>query len=214
MPSPTMQIAQTSPAKTVSRLRFFSTTELPDSCEDTAPPNIDDRPPPLPRCSRMSTISSTLVSTSSTLRTSSIIVSLLSACPRVWTRTRWAGARLPSLTDAPDRPVQTTVSDGQLLRRSADPGGGDVVAAVGLQDDAVAQSLAGQQLDAVLRQRHVGRGLLGRGEHLAPGVGRDRRLGRRPSRVDQPVHTRVVEPGVVGVADVPDRPPVDQRHEE
>ena len=61
-----MQMVQTTPQKRVSRSRFFSTTEDPDSDEETAPPNIDDRPPPLPRCSRISTTSSALVSTSRT----------------------------------------------------------------------------------------------------------------------------------------------------
>ena len=72
-----MQTAQMSAVKTVSRLRFFSTTEEPASDEDAAPPNIEDRPPPLPRCSRMSTTRSALVITSSTFRTSSIMRSSL-----------------------------------------------------------------------------------------------------------------------------------------
>ena len=37
---PTMQTAQMTPQKTVSRFRFFSTTEEPASDEDTAPPNM------------------------------------------------------------------------------------------------------------------------------------------------------------------------------
>jgi len=45
----------------VIRLRFFSTTEEPDSDEVMPPPNIDDKPPPLPLCNRISTISSRLV---------------------------------------------------------------------------------------------------------------------------------------------------------
>src|SRR3712207_3707443 len=75
MPRPTMQTVQTMAVNTVSRFRFFSTTDEPDSEADAAPPNIDDRPPPLPRCSRMSTTRSRLVTTSSTLRTSSIDLS-------------------------------------------------------------------------------------------------------------------------------------------
>jgi hypothetical protein len=50
-----MQMVQTAPQKRVSRSRFFSTTEDPDSDEDTDPPNSDERPPPLPRCRRIST---------------------------------------------------------------------------------------------------------------------------------------------------------------
>jgi len=68
-----MQTVQISAVNTVSRLRFFSTTEEPERDEDTAPPNIDDRPPPLPRCRRISTTRMALVSTSTMLSTSSIM---------------------------------------------------------------------------------------------------------------------------------------------
>src|SRR3954447_5191612 len=52
-----MQMDQTRPAMTVSRSRLRSTTEEPDRLEYSEPPNIDDRPPPLPRCSNTRTIS-------------------------------------------------------------------------------------------------------------------------------------------------------------
>ena len=56
-----MQMAHTAPQKRVSRSRFFSTTEDPDREDETDPPNIDDRPPPLPRCRRMRTTRSALL---------------------------------------------------------------------------------------------------------------------------------------------------------
>src|SRR3954451_15485071 len=140
IPRPTMLMAQIRAQKTVSRLRFFSTTDDPASEDDTAPPNIEDRPPPLPRCSRISTISRMLVSTSSTLRTSSIIPS-----PALGGR---RGHR--ALGNQPNRRRQPG-------RRSADTGGGEVVTAVGLHDQPVTQPLAGDQLNAGLGERHVGR---------------------------------------------------------
>ena len=51
-----MQTAQTRPQTMVSRSRFFSTTALPPSEDETPPPNMLDRPPPLPRCSSTRTI--------------------------------------------------------------------------------------------------------------------------------------------------------------
>src|SRR4051795_6854439 len=55
---------QTIAVKIVIRSRFFSTTDEPDSVEDTPPPNRSDRPPPLPRCSKISRTSTRLVTTS------------------------------------------------------------------------------------------------------------------------------------------------------
>src|SRR4051812_26321279 len=63
--SPSAMIAanHTMPVKMVIRSRFFSTIEEPDSVEETPPPKRSDRPPPLPRCSKMSSTRSRLVST-------------------------------------------------------------------------------------------------------------------------------------------------------
>src|SRR6185503_11456099 len=61
---PTMQMAETTPATMVSRSRLRSTTEEPDRLEYSDPPNIEDRPPPLPRCNSTSTTSSRLTAIS------------------------------------------------------------------------------------------------------------------------------------------------------
>src|SRR5262249_20672461 len=52
-PRATMHMVHTAPVNSVNRSRFFSTTDEPDSDDDIEPPNIDDRPPPLPPCSRV-----------------------------------------------------------------------------------------------------------------------------------------------------------------
>ena len=84
-------------------------------------------------------------------------------------------------------------------RRSADPGRGEVVAAVRPHHHAVAQPLPGHQLDPGLGQRHVGRrGSTAAGD-LPP---RRRRRPARPGGVDQRVDGRVVQARVVGVADL------------
>ena len=57
-------MAQMAATNRVSRSRFFSTTDEPDSEDCMVPPNSDDRPPPLPRCSRINAISAKLVITS------------------------------------------------------------------------------------------------------------------------------------------------------
>src|SRR4051812_39697796 len=157
MPRPTMHTAQTRPQMTVSRLRFFSTTEEPASDEDTAPPNIEDRPPPLPRCSRISTTSMRLLITSSTFRTTS---TMRREYPTP-TEGRPRSACAPRSCQRTRPPVL-----------SADAGGGEVVAAVRLHHQPVAQPLPGDQLDAVLGQRHVGGGRARGGRHVPPGVER------------------------------------------
>ena len=42
--------AKTTATVTVIRSRFFSTTVDPAAAEPTEPPNMSDRPPPLPEC--------------------------------------------------------------------------------------------------------------------------------------------------------------------
>src|SRR3954451_569891 len=63
--SPSAMIAanHTMPVKMFTRSRFFSTIDEPDSVDETPPAKRSDRPPPLPRCSRMSSTRSRLVST-------------------------------------------------------------------------------------------------------------------------------------------------------
>ena len=56
------QANQMTPMPTVSRSRFFSATEEPPSELETPPPNMSERPPPRPLCSRTSMITSRLVS--------------------------------------------------------------------------------------------------------------------------------------------------------
>src|SRR5688500_14881901 len=63
-PSPITEKIHRIAAPMVSRSRFFSTTVEPPSDDETPPPNMFDRPPPFPRCSRIRTIRITLVSTS------------------------------------------------------------------------------------------------------------------------------------------------------
>ena len=48
-PSVTMQANQITPVAIVIRSRFFSAIEDPERFEETPPPNMLDRPPPLPR---------------------------------------------------------------------------------------------------------------------------------------------------------------------
>src|SRR4051812_32948476 len=119
MPMPTMQTAQMTPQNTVSRLRLRSTTEEPASEDETAPPNMLDRPPPLPRCSRIRTTSSTLVSTSTMLRTSS---TMTSPAPRTGS-TSAAGRRPASLT-ARRVPAPTDNDDGAGTAQQHPPGAG------------------------------------------------------------------------------------------
>src|SRR5688572_32544994 len=68
-PSTTMHVTHTSPRMTVIRLRFRSATPEAPRLEVTPPPNMSDRPPPRPLCSRMSSVSRKLVRPSSTCRT-------------------------------------------------------------------------------------------------------------------------------------------------
>src|SRR3954463_16329568 len=79
--SPSAMIAanHTMPVKMVIRSRFFSTIDEPDRVDETPPPNRSDRPPPLPRCSRMSSTRSRLV-ISSTIEINSDMGSLGSGC--------------------------------------------------------------------------------------------------------------------------------------
>src|SRR5580693_7512970 len=56
-----MHTNHSTPQKTVIRSRFRSTTEDEPSDDEMPPPNRSDRPPPLPLCSRTSTILSKLV---------------------------------------------------------------------------------------------------------------------------------------------------------
>src|SRR5262249_49930660 len=67
-PKPTMQANQMMPTTSVYRSRFFSATDEPARLLETPPPNMLDRPPPLPRWSRISSVSSTLVMISNTTR--------------------------------------------------------------------------------------------------------------------------------------------------
>src|SRR3954452_22548025 len=78
-PCATIAPAHTMPTKIVIRSRFFSTTDEPDNVEDTPPPNRSERPPPLPRCSRISSTSSKLVIINTT-EISSDMESLGSGC--------------------------------------------------------------------------------------------------------------------------------------
>src|SRR4051812_27132055 len=78
-PCATIAAAHTMPTKIVIRSRFFSTTDEPDNVEDTPPPNRSERPPPLPRCSRISSTSSKLVIINTT-EISSDMESLGSGC--------------------------------------------------------------------------------------------------------------------------------------
>src|SRR5215204_1920047 len=126
-----MQMVQTAPQNRVNRSRFFSTTEDPDSDEETEPPNIDDRPPPLPRCSRMRSTSNALEMMSTMDR------------PRIIAGTapfRVGGGERDSLLDAQRR---------------------QIVAAVRRLDVGVAQPGAADQHRPVLHQRRVRRGLHG-----------------------------------------------------
>src|SRR5688572_14560093 len=68
-PSTTMHVTQTRPRMTVMRLRLRSATPEAPRLEVTPPPNMSDRPPPRPLCSRMSSVSRRLVRPSSTCRT-------------------------------------------------------------------------------------------------------------------------------------------------
>lgn len=61
---------QATATKTVNRFKFFSTTVDPDRDALAAPPNIEERPPPRPRCKRMRTINRRLVMTSTIVRRS------------------------------------------------------------------------------------------------------------------------------------------------
>src|SRR5947208_8102696 len=78
-----MQANQSTPTSTVYRSRFFSATEEPVRLEETPPPNMLDRPPPLPRCRRISRVSRMLVVTSSVI---SVYAnqSMAARCPLQW----------------------------------------------------------------------------------------------------------------------------------
>ena len=65
-------MTQIAPTNNVIRSRFFSTTLDPDRLDCIPPPNRLDRPPPRPRCSRISSTSSTLETISTICRASSI----------------------------------------------------------------------------------------------------------------------------------------------
>src|SRR3954467_15009790 len=119
-----MQMDQTRPAMTVSRSRLRSTTEEPDRLEYSEPPNIDDRPPPLPRCSNTRTISIRLAM----IRTidSNVIIIWFGGLARIsapapdW---RAGATRIPAL---PRQPIAQAVT-GPSRRRAAgrcdaDPG--------------------------------------------------------------------------------------------
>src|SRR6476661_4241960 len=73
-PRPMMDAAHTEATATVKRSRLRSATDDPPSDVDMPPPNMSDRPPPLPLCSRMNRVRTRLDSTSrtcSTMRTAS-----------------------------------------------------------------------------------------------------------------------------------------------
>src|SRR5580698_6527738 len=61
-----MHTNQTTPVAMVSRSRLRSTTDEEPREEDMPPPNRSDRPPPLPLCSKTSSIMSKLVMISTT----------------------------------------------------------------------------------------------------------------------------------------------------
>src|SRR6478735_9348661 len=67
-PRPTTTVNHTSATPTVIRSRLRSATELPPSELDMPPPNMSDRPPPLPLCSRMSRVRNRPVMTRRTWR--------------------------------------------------------------------------------------------------------------------------------------------------
>src|SRR5450631_4072000 len=61
-----MLAPHTSPRATVNRAMLRSATEEPLSVEDIPPPNMSDRPPPLPLCNRTNRVSSSPPTTRST----------------------------------------------------------------------------------------------------------------------------------------------------
>jgi hypothetical protein len=63
-----MQANQMTPTPIVIRVRFFSATEEPDATEDMPPPNMLDRPPPLPLCSSTMRIRTALETSSRIIR--------------------------------------------------------------------------------------------------------------------------------------------------
>src|SRR5215204_3113461 len=65
----------------VSLSRFFSTTVEPDRLDWTPPPNRVDRPPPLARCSRTRSTTSTLVTTRMICRANSMAARLPNGVP-------------------------------------------------------------------------------------------------------------------------------------
>src|SRR5450759_1774349 len=63
---PTMPAPQTRPSATVNRSRLRSATDEPLIVLDMPPPNISERPPPLPLCSRTNRVRSSPLMTNST----------------------------------------------------------------------------------------------------------------------------------------------------
>src|SRR5690348_9464520 len=74
-------ITQIAPTNSVSRSRLRSTTLEPERLDCIPPPNSVDRPPPRPRCSRISNVSSTLVTINTICRASCIQILVLVAGP-------------------------------------------------------------------------------------------------------------------------------------
>src|SRR4029078_9797343 len=76
-----MQTTQITVMHSVSRSRFFSTTVDPDRLDWTPPPNRVDRPPPLARCSRTRSTTSTLVTIRMICRANSMAARLQAVWP-------------------------------------------------------------------------------------------------------------------------------------
>src|SRR5450631_1405530 len=76
------------PVKIVIRSRFRSTTDDEPRDDEIPPPNRSDRPPPLPLCSRTSTIMSRLV------RIKTIEIAIVTAASRLFCHVVWLSCRL------------------------------------------------------------------------------------------------------------------------
>src|SRR6476619_6014200 len=132
MPSPMMDVAQTRATATVKRSRLRSATDDPPSDVDMPPPNMSDRPPPLPLCSRMNKVRTRLDSTSrtcSTMRTASTWSLQIVGVPGVGGAGRPLPHMFPGLGQGylPEGPTAEPTRRSPSGRRGRS-GGGEVVA--------------------------------------------------------------------------------------
>src|SRR6476659_5472215 len=132
MPRPMMDASHTDATATVKRSRLRSATDDPPSDVDMPPPNMSDRPPPLPLCSRMNKVRTRLDSTSrtcSTMRTASTWSLQIVGVPGVGGAGRPLPHMFPGLGQGylPEGPTAEPTRRSPSGRRGRS-GGGEVVA--------------------------------------------------------------------------------------